>query len=287
MSRIESPLSGVRPELTASEVPSSPASAHAATAPRPLPGAPANSVEVFRGTVASAQVSSRASSQGALRAREDNGFDFGVGGAFPPRPAGSLREQVKQGALLMAQTEAAAVSVTLDGGAMMDAYAREHLRHLEPSPPIDGAPTSLTDYTSTIPGVSAKEAYASFVSHPETLFGAAGIFLRPAASALTDGARLFLEEQGPPPVWAPITVKLDEEQRTVHITTLDGHPLRGTNRFVFDDDGTGGTRIRQYSAFQGSSPATSVGLALMDPIERQHDIWRSVHGQLHDMLKAR
>ena len=284
MSRIESPLSGIRPDLTASEVPSSPASAPTS---RPLSGVPANSVEVFRGAVAAAPVPTRASSQGALRAREDNGFDFGVGGAFPPRPTGSLREQVKQGALLMAQTEAAAVSVTLDGGAAMDAYAREHLKHLEPSPPIAGAPTSLTDYTSTIPGVSAKEAYASFVSNPELLFGAAGIFLRPAASALTDGARLFLEEQGPPPVWAPITVKLDAEQRTVHITTLDGHPLRGTNRFVFDDDGTGGTRIRQYSAFQGSSPATSVGLALMDPIERQHDIWRSVHGQLHDMLKAR
>ncbi|RKH11745.1 hypothetical protein D7V97_10400 [Corallococcus sp. CA053C] len=284
MSRIESPLSGLRPDLTASEVPSSPASAPTS---RPLSAAPANSVEVFRGAVAPAPVPARATLQGALRAREDNGFDFGVGGAFPPRPAGSLREQVKQGALLMAQTEAAAVSVTLDGGAAMDAYAREHLRHLEPSPPLAGAPTSLTDYTSTIPGVSSKEAYASFVSNPEMLFGAAGIFMRPAVSALTDGARLFLEEQGPPPVWAPITVKLDAAQRTVHITTLDGHPLRGTNRFVFDDDGTGGTRIRQYSAFQGSSPATSVGLALMDPIERQHDIWRSVHGQLHDMLKAR
>ncbi|RKG87097.1 hypothetical protein [Corallococcus terminator] len=286
MSRIESQLSGLLPDLTAAEVPSGPASSGPQSASRPPSAVPANSVEVFRGSGVPASTSAWAS-QVAPRGPEGNGFDFGVSGAFPPRPTGSLKEQVKQGALLLEQTQAAAVSVALDVGSSMDAYARKHLGHLEPSPPIAGSPTSLTDYTSTIPGVSAKEAYASFVSHPEMLFGAAGISLRPAASSLTDGARLFLEEQGPPPVWAPITVKLDAEQRTVHITTLDGHPLRGTNRFIFDDDGTGGTRIRQYSAFQGSSPATSVGLALMDPIERQHDIWRSVHGQLHEMLKAR
>jgi hypothetical protein len=71
----------------------------------------------------------------------------------------------------------------------------------------------------------------------------------------------------------------------LHITTLDGHPLRGTNRFVFEGDGEGGTRVRQYSAFQGSSPATTVGRVLMNPIERQHDIWRSVHAHLHDTLR--
>jgi hypothetical protein len=241
---------------------------------------------VFRGAGSPAASPARAA-QVAPRTREGNGFDFGVGGAFPPKPTGSLQEQVKQGARLLEQTQAAAFSVTLDQGPSMDAYARKQLGHLDPSPPIAGAPTALTDYTSTIPGVSAKAAFEAFVSNPELLFGAAGISLRPAASALTDGARLFLEEQGPPPVWAPITVKLNETERVVHITTLDGHPLRGTNQFVFDDDGSGGTRIRQYSAFQGSSPATSVGMALMDPIERQHDIWRSVHGQLHEMLKPR
>jgi hypothetical protein len=283
MSRIDSLLSGLLPDVSASDV--LPAPARPEAPPRASPP-PANSVEVFRGSGAPAPVLAKGA-QEPHRSREGNGFEFGVGGAFPPRPTGSLKEQLKQGARLMEQTQAAAVSVTLDRGAAMDASAREHLRELDPSPPIAGAPTSLTDYTSRIPGGAAKDAYAAFVSNPELLFGAAGIFLRPAASALTDGARLFLEEQGPPPVWAPITVKLSESQRTVSITTLDGHPLRGTNQFVFDDDGVGGTRIRQYSAFQGSSPATSVGLALMDPIERQHDIWRAVHGQLHEMLKPR
>ncbi|RKH88725.1 hypothetical protein D7Y21_13440 [Corallococcus sp. AB045] len=284
MSRIDSLLSGVLPDLAAPEgvaLPLAPRS----EAPSRTSAAPANSVEVFRGAGAPATTPSRAP-QVAPRAREGNGFDFGVGGAFPPKPTGSIQEQLKQGARLLEQTQAAAFSVTLDKGASMDAYARKQLGHLDPSPPIAGAPTALTDYTSTIPGVSARDAFEAFVSNPELLFGAAGISLRPAASALTDGARLFLEEQGPPPVWAPITVKLNETERVVHITTLDGHPLRGTNQFVFDD-GSGGTRIRQYSAFQGSSPATSVGMALMDPIERQHDIWRSVHGQLHEMLKPR
>ncbi|MBZ4376082.1 hypothetical protein [Corallococcus sp. AS-1-6] len=286
MSRIDSLLSGVLPELVAPEGASLPL-APRAEAPSRTSAAPANSVEVFRGTGAPATATSTRATQVAPRAREGNGFDFGVGGAFPPKPTGSIQEQLKQGARLLEQTQAAAFSVTLDKGASMDAYARKQLGHLDPSPPIAGAPTALTDYTSTIPGVSARDAFEAFVSNPELLFGAAGISLRPAASALTDGARLFLEEQGPPPVWAPITVKLNETERVVHITTLDGHPLRGTNQFVFDDDGSGGTRIRQYSAFQGSSPATSVGLALMDPIERQHDIWRSVHGQLHEMLKPR
>ncbi|NPD26725.1 MULTISPECIES: hypothetical protein [Corallococcus] len=285
MSRIDSLLSGVLPDLAAPEGASLPLTPRAQE-PSRTSAAPANSVEVFRGAGAQATTPSRAP-QVAPRAREGNGFDFGVGGAFPPKPTGSLQEQLKQGARLLEQTNAAAVSVTLDKGPAMDRYARAQLGHLDPSPPIAGAPTALTDYTSTIPGVSARDAFEAFVSNPEMLFGAAGISLRPAASALTDGARLFLEEQGPPPVWAPIAVKLNETERVVHITTLDGHPLRGTNQFVFDDDGSGGTRIRQYSAFQGSSPATSVGMALMDPIERQHDIWRSVHGQLHEMLKPR
>ncbi|NNB94130.1 hypothetical protein HJC10_11320 [Corallococcus exiguus] len=285
MSRIDSLLSGVLPDLAAPEGASLPLAPRLET-PSRTSAAPANSVEVFRGAGAQATTPARAP-QVAPRAREGNGFDFGVGGAFPPKPTGSLQEQLKQGARLLEQTQAAAFSVTLDKGASMDAYARKQLGHLDPSPPIAGAPTALTDYTSTIPGVSARDAFEAFVSNPELLFGAAGISLRPAVSALTDGARLFLEEQGPPPVWAPIAVKLNETERVVHITTLDGHPLRGTNQFVFDDDGSGGTRIRQYSAFQGSSPATSVGMALMDPIERQHDIWRSVHGQLHEMLKPR
>ncbi len=221
------------------------------------------------------------------RTGADNRFDFAVGGAFPPKPTGNLMEQVRQGALTAAQSEAAAYSQLLGDRAAVDAYARVHLDRLKPSPPIQGAPTSLTDYTSSIPGVAPSQAYAYFVRHPAAVFEAAGIRVRPATQSLVDGAKLFLEEKGLPPVWAPITVRLEPGANTLHITTLDGHPLRGTNRFVFEGDGEGGTQVRQYSAFQGSSPATTVGMALMDPIERQHDIWRGVHAHLHDALRSR
>lgn len=289
MSRIESSPSSVssQPAPLEGAAGGAPTSA-ASTARAPsagAPSAPANSVEVFRG--ASFAGGSEPGPRCLPRPGEGNGFDFAVGGAFPPQPTGNLREQAKQGAFTVAQSEAAAASQLLGGGAAVDAYARQHLRVLDPSPPIAGAPTSLTDYTSAIPGVPAEEAYTAFVRNPQALFGAAGISLRPATATLADGAKLFLEEKGLPPVWAPIQVRLDPEHRTVHITTLDGHPLRGTNRFVFDDDGQGGTRLRQYSAFQGSSPATTVGLKLMDPIERQHEIWRDVHARLHDMLRPR
>ncbi len=224
--------------------------------------------------------------QGA-RMGEGNAFAFTLGGTFPPQVAGSLQEQVRQGLLTATQAEAATASLLLGGGAMVDAYARGHLQALLPSPPLPGQPTSLTDYTSSIPGAKPEAVFEYFVQNPAAIFGAAGIVVRPAVSQLADGASLFLEERGPPPVWAPITVHLDPTTRSVHITTLDGHPLRGTNRFVFEEDGQGGTSVRQFSAFQGSSPATVVGLKLLDPIERQHDIWRQVHGHLYEKFQQR
>ncbi|MBZ4416444.1 hypothetical protein [Myxococcus sp. RHSTA-1-4] len=290
MSRIESSPSSLQPATIDTEGASS---LQSAPVPRPAPSRPAASapgitVEVFRGPESVARESLVVTGpRSGLRTGADNGFDFAIGGSFPPQPMGNLAEQTKQMGLTASQSQAAAASRVMGDGAIVDAYARKHLHGLKESPPIQGAPTSLTDYTSSIPGVRPEVAYEYFVRNPAAVFGAADIVIRPATAALKDGARLFLEEKGIPPVWAPITVRLEPEANTVHITTLDGHPLRGTNRFVFQDDGQGGTRLRQYSAFQGSSPATSVGMALMDPIERQHDIWRSVHGHLHDSLRER
>ncbi|MCE9674043.1 hypothetical protein LY474_40260 [Myxococcus stipitatus] len=284
MSRIEpsqvpSPSVAVRPEEAV------PASTMAREPQRASSGAEASTVEVFRG--AAPRATPQAGPRCGPRKGEGNGFDFAVGGSFPPRPTGNLREQMRQGAFTLAQSEAATASLVMRGGAAVDAYARGHLKMLEPSPPIPGAPTSLTDYTSSMPGVTPEAAFHYFVKNPGPVFASAGIRLQPETASLKEGAKVFLEEKGPPPVWAPVTFHLEPEAKTVHITTLDGHPLRGTNRFVFEDDREGGTRLRQYSAFQGSSPATSVGLKLMDPIERQHDIWRSVHAHLHDTLSER
>lgn len=289
MSRIESPPSPLQPRSVDTDGATSlqpPVSSR--LAPTPAASPPAITVEVFRGpAVGGREALAVTGPRSGPRAGADNGFDFAIGGAFPPRPMGNLAEQTRQLGLTASQSQAAAASRWMRDGAAVDAAARAHLQGLSASPPIQGAPTSLTDYTSAIPGVAPEVAYEYFVRNPAAVFGAAGLVLRPATATLRDGARLFLEEQGIPPVWAPITVRLEPEANTVHITTLDGHPLRGTNRFIFQDDGQGGTRLRQYSAFQGSSPATSVGLALMDPIERQHDIWRSVHGHLHDSLRER
>lgn len=289
MSRIPSPTS---PVSTSGLVDTEAASASQALTPtRPGPSraaasAPASSVEVYRGPWGGTREGAPVPGpRSGPRTGADNRFDFGIGGAFPPRPTGNLAEQLKQAGLTAAQSNAAAASLVMGDSALVDGYARQHLRLLNPSPPIQGAPTALTDYTSAIPGVAPEVVYAYFVRHPGAVFEAAGLQVRPAKGALTDGAKLFLEEKGLPPVWAPITVRLEPESNTLHITTLDGHPLRGTNRFVFEGDGEGGTRVRQYSAFQGSSPATAVGMAVMDPIERQHGIWRSVHAHLHDTLR--
>src|SRR5262245_39419248 len=58
------------------------------------------------------------------RMGEGNAFDFTVGGTFPPQVAGSIQEQLRQGTLTAAQAEAAAASLLLEGGSMVDAYAR-------------------------------------------------------------------------------------------------------------------------------------------------------------------
>lgn len=289
MSRIESPPSSLHPGLVESEGTTTSLPPGRTAPSRPTASTPpASTVEVYRGVEGRAKedVIVTGPRSGPM-AGAGNKFDYAIGGSFPPKPTGNLAQQTKQLMLTGMQSEAATASLLIGGGAPLDAYARQHLRHLDASPPIQGAPTSLTDYTSAIPGVAPEKAYAYFVRNPGAVFESAGIQVRPAVKSLTDGAKLFLEEKGPPPVWAPITVHLEPEKNTVHITTLDGHPLRGTNRFVFQDDGQGGTRLRQYSAFQGSSPATEVGMKLMDPIERQHDIWRSVHAHLHDTLRER
>lgn len=287
MSRIESSGSSATRHLDPEVASSSAVVSTGKAAPTAsVGGASTNSIETYRPSGAVSGETAAGVCRPERQPGEGNGFEFGLGGVFPPQVAGNLAEQLRQGGLTAAQAEAAAASLLLGDSAAMDAYARKHLEFLSPNPPIEGAPTSLTDYQSTIPGASPKAVFEHFVKNPAAVFGAAGLEIKPAITELKDGAQVFLQDKGPPPVWAPITIRLDPENHAIHITTMDGHPLRGTNRFLFQDDGHGGTTLRQYSAFQGSSPATTIGLKLMDPIERQHDIWRSVHAHLHDTLAS-
>ncbi len=201
----------------------------------------------------------------------------------PPKAAGSKSEQAKQLALTVLQTQMAASSIATGGKAPLDSALKVALKPLGLSAPITGAHTSTTDYTSNLATTPAK-AYAYFVNNPQAVFGAAGLKIRPGTKTLTNGAKLFLEDKGPPPVFAPIQVNLDAKKRQIRITTLDGHPLRGTNVFTFNAGPNGTTKLVQNSRFQGSSPLVKVGVTLTGAIERQHQIWKQVHGHLYKKL---
>jgi hypothetical protein len=172
-------------------------------------------------------------------------------------------------------------------GGNLDPVAEQALKHLDPTPPDASAPIEHVEYQSTLQRVSADSAFETFTSKPNEVFGAVGITLEPRTAELKDGARLMLQEPGvTPPVWAPIEVRVDKEKREVRITTLDGHPLRGTNNFSFRDV-PGGSELKQVSDFQLSSFASELGGKAMaklgrDPIHRQHEIWQGVHAYVAD-----
>lgn len=219
----------------------------------------------------------------------DTGYDVSNPSASPSAQ-GSVMEQLEQAAYLTQWTQHA---VDSHAGMKNDRLAQASLAGLDATPPDTTKPTEYVDYTSTLKGVSAQDAFEYFKKNPGAWFGASGVTLHPPPSELKDGARLFLQEPGiTPPVWAPIEVSIDERAKTVRITTLDGHPLRGVNQFSFDDNANGDCELRQSSAFQMSSLASWGGAQLMrnvaqDPIERQHDIWKAAHANIADEAKRK
>jgi hypothetical protein len=213
--------------------------------------------------------------------------------AAEPLPYGSVTQQAEQSLAMGYNTELAARNAV--GAPGVDWEARYALKALRPSPPDLRGPTEFVNYDSTLHGVSPQDAFEYFKHNPQAWFGASGITLHPPATELTDGARVYLAEPGvTPPVFAPIEVHIDEQARTVSITTLDGHPLRGVNRFTFEQAANGETVLHQSSAFQLSSVPAQQGAELMkkgaelgvpglqSPIERQHEIWRSAHANVAD-----
>lgn len=214
-----------------------------------------------------------------------------------PTAQGTLKEQVTQAGVMTLLTSLAGAHAA---GRNQDRESAVVLPTLSATPPDTTAQTEYTNYTSTLTGVSAQAAFDYFVKNPGAWFGASGITLHPPAAALTDGARVFLAEPGvTPPVFAPIEVNIDEASRTVRITTLDGHPLRGVNQFSFDENKNGDCELRQSSAFQLSSFAAEQGSAVMaqaeklgvpgamDPINRQHQIWQEAHALIADQAPRR
>ncbi len=209
-----------------------------------------------------------------------------------PKAQGSTQEQVKQVSSMGLMTKLATDRAT---GTNVKQLEAEVLKHLDATPPEVSAPTESANYNSTMKGVGAKAAFDYFVKNPNAVFGASGITLHPPTTELKDGARVFLAEPGvTPPVYAPIEVHIDEAARTVRITTLDGHPLRGVNQFSFDENVKGDCELRQSSLFQLSSFASELGSkgmaaaqkagvpGVQNPIERQHQIWERAHADVAD-----
>lgn len=214
-----------------------------------------------------------------------------------PTAQGSLPAQLKQVAYMSTLTGMAAQHAA---GVNQDSVAGFVINQLDATPPDTKAKIEYTNYTSTLQGVSGQAAFDYFVKNPGAWFGASGITLHPPTAELKDGARVFLAEPGvTPPVFAPIEVNIDAASRTVRITTLDGHPLRGVNQFSFDENANGDCELRQSSAFQLSSFAAEQGSAAMakaeqlgvpgamDPIKRQHQIWEQAHANIADQAARR
>lgn len=92
-----------------------------------------------------------------------------------PTAQGSAAEQARQAAVLGAWSYAAAVNAAKLG----DFEALALLEHVKPTPPDVSKQTEYVNYTSTLKGVSAKDAFDYFKKHPQDWFGAAGITLHP------------------------------------------------------------------------------------------------------------
>ena len=227
----------------------------------------------------------------------DTGYSIDNPSAAPVA-YGSAPEQAGQAAALTLNSYMAARNAIHAPG--NDSEAASILKHLSATPPDLKGPTEVVNYSSTLKGVRPEDAFAYFTKNPTSWFGASGITLHPPTAELKDGARVYLAEPGvTPPVFAPIEVHIDEASRTVRITTLDGHPLRGVNQFSFDANADGDCEVHQSSIFQLSSFAAEQGAGAMgaaeragvpgfrDPIDRQHEIWQRAHADLADRSPRR
>lgn len=225
-------------------------------------------------------------SRGSTRSTTvDNNFRRVITGAHPAPTVGGFFEQLKQANETRKLQSYASLSYLSGGAHPPDTAVSAKLRSLQLTPIVPG-PKSVADYTSTVPGTSAQKLYEKFVSNPQALFGASGDFrLRPAdLKQLSQGARIMIEDKGPPPLWMPVQVRLDPAKREIEFQTLDGHPMRGTNTFRFSDDGQGGARIEQHSVFQLSSLVASIGNGVFDGSDRQHKTWEASHAYLFRSL---
>ena len=214
----------------------------------------------------------------------NNNFRRVISGAHPAPVAGGFFEGLRQANETRKLASYAALSTLSGGSSPPDTAVEAKLRSMRLTPVLPG-PASIVDYTSTVPGTSAQKLYEAFISNPNAVFNGSGeLSFRPPTAKLAEGARIMIEDKGPPPLWMPVQVHLDPAKREIQFQTLDGHALRGTNTFRFSDDGKGGARIDQHSVFQFSSLPASLGNGLFGGSDRQHKTWEGAHAYLFRTL---
>ncbi|MDQ3265033.1 MAG: hypothetical protein M3Y59_15445 [Myxococcota bacterium] len=214
-----------------------------------------------------------------------NNFRATLSGPNPPHVGGGFFEGCKQANELRKLAGMAGDSVGSGGQTPGELAVEAKLRSLDAMPLDRGEDVTRAVYTSEAPGIPADALYTHFVQNPEAVFGAAGLSLRPLPTELRDGARVMIEDRGPPATWMPVEVRLNPLTREVRFETLDGHPLRGFNSFWIQDDGKGGARVNQTSDYQFSSTISKLGSGVVGGGEKQHQTWKAVHAHLFSAVQ--
>lgn len=221
--------------------------------------------------------------------RGPNGFDLGIDGPDPNLRAGGTHDQQEAQRDTMVALAALALGSYTTGHTPAtprvptDSQVEGILAGLKPNPPIgtDGVDVTHAVYQSHIPNATTAEAYKHFVEHPDQVFSAGGMEIRPPAARLEDGGRYMLEIGTPVPTWLPIEVRLDPQNHAITINTLDGHVLRGEQTFTFTDDCKGGVTLTQDAHFQASSRLPEELQQLTSISGGQHSTWENAHREIY------
>jgi hypothetical protein len=165
-------------------------------------------------------------------------------------------------------------------GRQSDADVNAKLNSLQRNPPIgrDGVEVTHGVYTSQVPNATPQQLFDHWVNHPNEVFNAGGMEIRPASARFVDGGRYMLETGAPVvPTWLPIEIEVDAQAKSITIHTLDGHVLRGEQTFTFVDNGCGGTTIVQDARFQAGSQVVGDLQTITSVSEGQHQAWIAAH----------
>lgn len=161
-----------------------------------------------------------------------------------------------------------------------DAEVNAKLNTLNRNPPIgsDGVEVTHGLYTSQVPNATPQQLFDHWVNHPNEVFNAGGMEIRPASAKLVDGGRYMLETGAAVvPTWLPVEISVDAQAHSITIHTLDGHVLRGEQTFSFVDNGCGGTTIVQDARFQAGSQVVGDAQTIASVSQGQHQAWIAAH----------